>query len=235
MVIRLLGQAGAEVTLHDGTRILIDPYLSDSLRKQKGDRFTRLVPMPENLDVMLPQIIAITHDHGDHLDMETLEHWLDGEAKLQVLGPLPVFQEIVRRWPGKHIGMVMRPGVEVSLGNARFCAVPASHESPDAVGYLLKEQGKTVYFSGDTLYTRQIPEFLQEETIDLALVCINGFGNNMNCMDAARLVRKLRPGMVIPVHWDMFGAYGADPEEFTRLVEQEIPVKILRAYEQITI
>lgn len=234
MIVRLMGQAGVELTLADGMTILIDPYFSDTLREQKGERFARLVPPPKQQDVPAPDVIAITHDHGDHLDMATLSQWLDGDASTQILGPLPVYSAIVQKWPAKHNVMVMRPGVEVSIGNALFCAVPASHETLDAVGYLIKAEGKTVYLSGDTLYTRAIPAFLDGESIDLAMVCINGFGNNMNAADAARLINAIRPKQAIPIHWDMFRPFGADPERFSKKVEQ-IPVKILKAYETIEI
>lgn len=234
MIVRLMGQAGVEITLTDGTTILIDPYFSDTLREQKGERFARLVPPPKLQNLPVPDVIAITHDHLDHLDMATLAQWLGGEESRQILGPLPVYRAIVQKWPARHNVMVMRPGVEVSIGNALICAVPASHETLDAVGYLIKAEGKSVYLSGDTLYTREIPAFLDGESIDLALVCINGFGNNMNAMDAARLVNTIQPKLVIPIHWDMFLPFGANPKIFAEKAKQ-IPVKILKAYETIEI
>ena len=234
MKIKLLGQAGVQIDLKNGTRILVDPYLTDTLREQKGERFARQVPPPENIEALNPDILLITHDHGDHLDMATLERWLDGDVRLPVLGPYPVYQTVSARWPSKHNCMVMRPGVEVSLNGALFCAVPASHETVEAVGYLIKAEEKTLYLTGDTLYNRQIPQFLKAEQIDAALVCINGFGNNMNAVDAARLTEALRPTMAIPVHWDMFRPFGADPKSFVSGLTS-IPARILRAYEQIEI
>lgn len=234
MIVRLMGQAGVEITLSDGMTILIDPYFSDTLREQKGERFARLVPPPKQQAVPVPNVIAITHDHGDHLDMATLSRWLDGDIPMQILGPLPVYRAIVQNWPAKHNVMVMRPGVEVSIGDALFCAVPASHETLDAVGYLIKAEEKTVYLTGDTLFTRAIPAYLTGESIDLAMVCINGFGNNMNATDAARLMNTLKPKLTVPVHWDMFRPFGANPERFAEKVKQ-IPVRILKAYETIEI
>lgn len=230
MKIKLLGQAGVQVDLKNGTRIVFDPYLTDTLRKTKGDRFTRLVPPPEDIAALAPDILAITHDHGDHLDMASLEYWLDGQRSYPVLGPYSVFKTIADRWPSKHNAMVMRPGVEVTLEGARFCAVPASHETPEAVGYLLKAEGRTIYISGDTLYHQAIPDFLRRESIDLALLCINGFGNNMNAQDAARLAQTLQPELVIPIHWDMFAPFGADPRDFATAL-QNVQVRILNAYE----
>ena len=232
MKIRLLGQAGVRIDLKNGTQILVDPYLTDTLREKKGDRFARLVPPPENMESLDPDILLITHDHGDHMDMATLERWLDAKARLPVLGPYPVYQAVAGRWPSKHNCMVMRPGVEVSLNDACICAVPAFHETPEAVGYLVKAEGKTLYFTGDTLYSRRIPEFLKEERIDVMFVCINGFGNNMNVSDAVRLTQVLHPALAVPVHWDMFRAFGAEPESFTSCLTA-VPARILRAYEQI--
>lgn len=232
MKIKLLGQTGVQIDLKDGTRILFDPYLTDTLHETKGERFARLIPPPEDIAALNPDILAITHDHGDHLDMATLEYWLDGQRAYPVLGPYSVYKAITGRWPSKHNAMVMRPGVEVTLGEARFCAVPAFHETLEAVGYLLKAEGKTVYLSGDTLYHRAIPEFLREESIDLALLCINGFGNNMNARDAARLAQVLQPKLVIPIHWDMFAPFGADPQDFVSAL-QNVHAKILNAYEAL--
>lgn len=234
MKIKLLGQAGLQIDLKNGARILVDPYLTDTLREQKGERFLRQIPPPENAEAWNPDILLITHDHGDHLDMATLEYWLDGDRSLPILGPYPVFRAIADRWPSRHNCMVMRPGVEVSLSGACFCAVPAFHETMDAVGYLVKAEGKTVYISGDTLYSRQIPDFLKGERIDVALVCINGIGNNMNPTDAARLAEAIQPGMAIPIHWDMFSSLGADPRDFVSGLSG-VPAKILRAYEEIHI
>lgn len=232
MKIKLLGQAGVQIDLKDGTRILFDPYLTDTLHETKGERFARLIPPPEDIAALNPDILAITHDHGDHLDMATLEYWLDGQRAYPVLGPYSVYKAITGRWPSKHNAMVMRPGVEVTLGEARFCAVPAFHETLEAVGYLLKAEGKTVYLSGDTLYHGAIPEFLREESIDLALLCINGFGNNMNARDAARLAQVLQPKLVIPIHWDMFAPFGANPQDFVSAL-QNVQAKILNAYEAL--
>ena len=122
MKIKLLGQAGVQIDLKDGTRILFDPYLTDTLHETKGERFARLIPPPEDIAALNPDILAITHDHGDHLDMATLEYWLDGQRAYPVLGPYSVYKAITGRWPSKHNAMVMRPGVEVTLGEARFCA-----------------------------------------------------------------------------------------------------------------
>lgn len=49
---------------------------------------------------------------------------------------------------------------------------------------------------------------------DLLMLPINGSGYNMNAVDAARLTAILAPKAVLPMHWDMFKAYGCDVNEF---------------------
>jgi|LSQX01.2.fsa_nt_gb L-ascorbate metabolism protein UlaG (beta-lactamase superfamily) len=235
MEITLLGQAGVHIIMDSGKRIVIDPYLTDTLYELKGTRFTRLVPVNPGWKEKVPDVIAITHEHADHMDMPLLRQWLGGEKTLQILATLSVYKELSGLWPAKHNIMVMSPDVEATIDDVRFRAVPAFHEMPDAVGYLIEAEEKKVYITGDTLYSSKIIGSLSGYNIDLMMPCINGFGNNMNYVDAARLVNNIRPSMVIPVHWDMFADFGADPGLFACKVIPDIEVRILRAYSSISL
>jgi L-ascorbate metabolism protein UlaG (beta-lactamase superfamily) len=70
-----LGQSGFLIQWN-GTLILFDPYLSDSLTKKYHDtkkphvRMSDLVISPELLDGI--DIVSSSHNHSDHLDAETL-------------------------------------------------------------------------------------------------------------------------------------------------------------------
>ena len=165
------------------------------------------------------------------------EHYLDD-----------VQADIVFRTPGMHpdipaLRRLREKGAELTSEMEAFfevCPCPiigvtgsdGKTTTTTLISEMLKAEGKTVYLSGDTLYHRAIPEFLQEESIDLALLCINGFGNNMNARDAARLAQVLQPKLVIPVHWDMFAPFGANPQDFVSAL-QNVQAKILNAYEAL--
>lgn len=233
MKITALGQAGVQILLDNGTCIVVDPYLTDTLHEQKGELFARQFPPPQQGFLQEPDILLITHEHGDHLDLATLKPWLDRPERRDICGPYPVYKAITSRWPAKHNAMVMRPGVSVSLaGGVQIDAVPACHETMESVGYLIHAEGKNLYITGDTLYSRQIVDFLQGESIQVAFMCINGFGNNMNAVDAARLAEALQPELVIPVHWDLFRAFGADPQALTANLKS-VPSRILRACDEM--
>src|ERR1700733_4981552 len=76
-----LGQSGF-LLQWNGKRILIDPYLSDSLTKKYAatdkphTRMSELVVKPGLLKNI--SIVTSSHNHTDHLDAETLVWlWLD--------------------------------------------------------------------------------------------------------------------------------------------------------------
>ena len=86
MNITWLGQAGL---LFDSgkTKIMIDPYLSNSVEKINPNNYRR-VPINEKLFSIEPDVIVFTHDHLDHLDPETLKRFLSREDKsITVLAP----------------------------------------------------------------------------------------------------------------------------------------------------
>ena len=58
MKIKLLGQTGVQIDPKDGTRILFDPYLTDTLHETKGERFARLIPPPEDIAALNPDNMA---------------------------------------------------------------------------------------------------------------------------------------------------------------------------------
>ena len=61
-------------------KILVDPYLSDSLGEMKPDK-KRRIPVDESFFEVKPDVILITHDHVDHLDLVTLRRFLDTAEK----------------------------------------------------------------------------------------------------------------------------------------------------------
>lgn len=230
MTITLLGQAGLYFKLENGVSFMLDPYLSDSLRQKEGECFARRVPLDGKWLEKSVDMLLFTHDHADHFDMESISPILDKEDEVSVFAPYPVFLHVKERWNRKHPVTVMRPGVECTSHTVRIRTVHAYHETPDAVGYLIQTEGKNIYCSGDTLYNRLILQDVEDVPVDVAFVCINGKGNNMNAEDSARLMRLMHPTLVVPVHWDMFDSFGTDPLPFSQSLEN---ICIVKAYQSI--
>lgn len=229
-----LGQAGFLFTAQDGTTVMIDPYLSNLLEERDGPAYARQVPIRPEF-VKTPDILVLTHCHDDHMDLATLDQ-IFGEKRMTVLAPANVWPVLRSRYPGKAEFVLFTPGTEITLEDLHFRAVFAAHSDREAIGVVITGNGKRVYHMGDSLYHRHI--FADPvEDIDLLILPINGKGNNMNAADAARMTRDLAPAQVLPMHWDLFKAFGCDVSEFTKHFTKTDAVEILipRHYENFTI
>ena len=91
MKITWLGQAGLLFET-EGKKILIDPYFSNSVAKIEPQNYRR-IPIDERFLKIKPDVIVITHNHADHLDKETLCHYLTQESEVTVLAPNGAWQE----------------------------------------------------------------------------------------------------------------------------------------------
>ena len=78
-----LGQAGLLIETNN-TKIMVDPYLSDSVKKINPLNYRR-VAVDEDFFKIRPDIIVLTHDHLDHTDPETLEKYLKKYSGITVL------------------------------------------------------------------------------------------------------------------------------------------------------
>ena len=70
MKVTYLGQAGL-LFEHEGFRIMLDPYLSDSVAKIEPQN-RRRVPVDERFFAIRPDVMIFTHNHADHYDPEDM-------------------------------------------------------------------------------------------------------------------------------------------------------------------
>lgn len=202
-----LGQAGLLLEF-DALRVMIDPYLSDSIAQTDPKKHRRTPVDPAIWDVQ-PDMMIFTHDHRDHYDEESARRFLATGRRITVLSPLSVWRKV--RGIGHHNCVLLSPGVEWTQGGVTVCAVPAAHSDPYAVGVLLKAPDFCAYVTGDTLYSRRVIEAI-DTPVDVVLLPVNGEGNNMNASDAARFARAIGAGRAVPLHIGLFD--DMTPEDF---------------------
>lgn len=246
-----LGQSGF-LLQWNGTHVLLDPYLSDSLTKKYSQtdkphvRMTALIIKPERL--CFANIVACTHNHTDHLDAETLCPIFDRNPTLKLVIPEANRAFVAERLkidPSAPIGL--DDGCSVEICGMRFSGIGSAHEGFDRdeegrakyLGYVLQFGGWSIYHSGDTIRYQQMAEKLQTFHIDIALLPINGRAverrvpGNLFGHEAAQLARDISAKMVIPCHYEMFEFNTASPQEF---VEECLtlgqPFKVLRCGER---
>ena len=183
----------------DGLTILVDPYLSDSLGEIDPAK-KRRVAVDEKYLSVTPDVILITHSHKDHLDVQTLNHYLVNTDKtVTVMANATAYCELAKLGY-KHNLVLLAPHSVYSVGGVTFYAINAE---------------KTYYVSGDTLYNFDVIDDcldLVEDGVDYAFLPINGAHNNMNAKDASDFAYEIGAKAAIPVHYGLFDSI--DPEEF---------------------
>ena len=205
--IRWIGQSG--YLLRDGTAaICIDPYLSDAVNRAAGR--PRMVPAPIEPENLQADAVICTHNHLDHLDRDAIPR-----MQKAMLFCAPRDCQRVLRELGVRRYQPFDEGERVQLGGFTLEAVFADHTVP-AVGVLVRHEGNTLYFTGDTYYHPR----LKEVQCDCLFVCINGRLGNMGVLDAVRLTKEIKPRLAIPNHYGMFESNTENPKHYTERIEQ---------------
>ena len=223
-----LGQAGFLVQAASQS-ILIDPYLSDSLaKKYRGREFPhqRLMPAPIALDELggIGPIDAVlcTHRHSDHMDPETLSAIAASHPRCRFVVPAAETDRALAIGLSADRILPMDAGDTVSLGDSvTVTAIPAAHESleQDAagrhrfLGYVIGMESVTLYHSGDTVVYPGLAATLAGQTIDCALLPVNGrdgyrasrgVPGNMTAGEAIDLCEAVGIPLLVPHHFGMF-------------------------------
>ena len=201
MKITYLGQNGLFIESKN-SKIYIDPYLSDSVAKSEPKN-KRRQPIEAKYLLVKPDVIVITHAHGDHYDTETLDVLLYKNEKCILIVPPSVFVSAKKRYSQNNC-VYMRNGTSYTLNGVLFTAVKAEHSDPEAIGIIVSAEEKKLYITGDTLYNENVFASLPNGSFDAVFLPINGYGNNMNAADAKRFAKRVNAKTVVPVHFGMF-------------------------------
>jgi L-ascorbate metabolism protein UlaG (beta-lactamase superfamily) len=246
-----LGQSGY-LLQWQGKRVLIDPYLSDSLTKKylttdkPHTRISELVIKPELLKNI--SIVSSSHNHTDHLDAESLIPILKNNPTIHFIIPEAnrnFVAERVQCENGFPIGLNDKQAV--TIDGFRFYGIPAKHNEIDRdekghckyMGYVIEFGEYKIYHSGDTLWFDGMVDLLKPFNVDVALLPINGnkperkVAGNLDCKEAAELAKAINAKMVIPCHYDLFDFNTADVNDFIAEAEKiKQPFKVLQLGEK---
>ena len=206
MKVTYLGQAGL-LFERDNFKIMIDPYLSDSVEKINPKNYRR-VPVDESYLKLKPDVMIFTHNHLDHYDPETVVHFIDENSNITVLAPKSVWDE-VRKIGGDNNYVLFNRHTEWTQNGIRFTAVKAEHSDITPIGVVIDDGRRKYYVTGDTLYNEEIFGDIPSDIYALFLP-VNGVGNNMNMTDAARFAKRINAERTVPIHIGMFDELTAD-------------------------
>lgn len=217
MKITWLGQAGLLFET-ENTKIIADPYLSNSCFKL-NPASDRRMPVDENYLKIKPDVLILTHDHLDHTDPETLEHYLGENEGILVLASQNAWNH-ARALATGHNYVMFNRHTRWTYGDIKFTAVKAEHSDNCAIGVIIEAEGKKYYITGDTLYNTEIFADLPKD-IDVIFLPVNGVGNNLNMADAACFAKETGAKKVVPIHFGLFDSL--DPSKDFECENKVIP------------
>jgi L-ascorbate metabolism protein UlaG (beta-lactamase superfamily) len=248
-----LGQSGF-LLQWKGKRVLIDPYLSDSVSKKYAATDKPHVRMSER--VMDPEllrnisIVTSSHNHTDHLDAETLIPVLKNNPNVKFIIPEANRDFVADRVKCKReFPLGLNEGQSTTADGFSFHGIPAKHNEIERdangncrfMGFVLAFGKYKIYHSGDTLWFDEMVALLKPFAVDVALLPVNGndparkVAGNLNCEEAAKLGKAINAKWVIPCHYDMFEFNTADVKDFVKEAEKvKLPFKILQGGQLFT-
>lgn len=214
------GHACTEI-ITDGTRLLIDPWLTDNDLADVG---------PEHFEDGLDYVL-LTHGHFDHTgDAWDLLRATDATlvASFELVSYGQNEQGVQNAHPlhigGGHDFPFGRVKMTAALHGGQVAGENAAGYTTFPAGLLFTLEETGVYHAGDTALLTDMQ--LLRGQVDIALLPI-GDNFTMGPKDAARAVDFIAPEVVIPIHYDSFEAIEQDPREFRKLVGEAAEVVIL--------
>ena len=223
------GGHGADSFASNSGEIIITPksHASFVMQTPAGTMYVDPVGDPEiYADMPAPDMIIITHEHGDHYNAETLAAIM-GDATTMITNPA-VYEMLSDDMKARATAIAN--GESMMAGDVGIDAIPAYNISEDRLnfhpqgrdnGYVITVDGLRVYVSGDTEDT---PEMRALENIDIAFVCMN-LPFTMDAEAAVSAVSEFAPTYVYPYHYRGRDNGTQDPAAFAEMLGEGIEAK----------
>ena len=179
-----------------------------------------------------------SHNHIDHIDHPSWRIWAKTNPEAKFIFPRAHQRSVSNDGVEEKNAVGLNAGESVQIGDMTIHAIAASHEFLDQnketglfphLQYIVECNGLRIHHAGDTVrYEGMMPAIKAFGTIDAELIPINGRDarrlrrnciGNMTFQEAADLAGDVKPGVVIPGHWDMFADNSADPQLFADYVQ----------------
>lgn len=184
--------------------------------------------------------VVATHDHSDHMDPYSTAAFLKIPG-IPFIGP----EFSIKKWRGWGVPeerlIQVKPGDKVKVGDITIIAVDSFDRTAlvtappkgsiigrfpgdmdeRAVNYVIETPGGTIYHAGDSHFSDYYLKHGKDYKIDVALCAFGenpkGISDKMTSSDVLRCAENLGCKVVIPIHYDIWPTFYADPEEINLL------------------
>jgi len=193
-------------------------WLGHDAFKIAASKIIYLDPFELAGDLEPADVICITHEHHDHCSP-------DDVAKMRREDTVVVAAESCRGMLDGDVRYV-KAGDTVTIGELSIEAIPAYNvnkkfhpREAGGVGYVLTVDGTTIYHAGDS---DPIPE-MEGLEVDIAMLPVSGV-YVATADEAVEAANKIRPKLVIPMHYGSIVGSRADAERFKELWSGEVVI-----------
>jgi L-ascorbate metabolism protein UlaG (beta-lactamase superfamily) len=229
-----IGTATAVLRIGDFTLVTDPNFLHRGQRAYLGYGMwskRRTEPSAGPQDLPTVDGVVLSHLHGDHFDRVARR----GLPHSTPVTTTPQAARALQRWGFEHaLGLQTWSRTELAHGDQRLqiTAVPGRH-GPGPVDWLLPtvmgsvielyqpgDDPVRIYITGDTLLRPMLAEIprrcghIDAMVIHLGGTRILGLLVTMDGRQGAGLVDLLRPGTVVPVHFDDYGVFKSPRSQF---------------------
>jgi L-ascorbate metabolism protein UlaG (beta-lactamase superfamily) len=235
-----LGQSGYAIKTAS-VLFYVDLYLSEHLTAKYAATEKPHIRMTEaplrGNDITKAAWVFASHKHSDHLDPGTLPLLFVASPDAKLVLPAALTDHAVSLGLDRTRLNPTCGDETIQIGPLTVHSLPSAHPNLDYdpetgypfLGYVFQVDGLTLYHSGDTLVYDGLAERLQQFSLDIAFLPINGTSErlaalrvppNMNAQEAVDLACAVSPRLVIPHHYDMFTFNTVDVADFTHKADQ---------------
>jgi L-ascorbate metabolism protein UlaG (beta-lactamase superfamily) len=245
-----LGQAGF-VLESEGRRLVIDPYLSDSLaEKYRVTAFPheRMMPPPVGVKGLGEvDMVLTTHQHTDHMDPSTLKPLFATRPTARLVAPAAAREEALKRSGIDEERLIaLDAGERIEpLPGLFVTATRAAHETLERdaaghhrfLGYLIETGPFRIWHSGDCVPFAGLIEEVAALAPQVTLLPVNGrrpalsergIAGNFSIEEAIKTALAVGAGTMIAHHYGMFAFNTADPWEIDRQAAAITSPRVLR-------
>jgi L-ascorbate metabolism protein UlaG (beta-lactamase superfamily) len=203
--LRWLGHAAFEVESSSGTKLLIDPFITDNPATPEA---LRNLDRYRNADK--PAAICVSHSHGDHSANAKEIAKLSGApviGMVELVSSLDLPQE---QGKGGNVGG------EIRIGDVSVHLVPATHStaSGSPIGFVIEfADGRTLYHTGDTWIMSDMALIQEVHHPDIVLTCAGGGPYTQSPKVAALAMKKFfEPSVIVPMHYATFPVLASEAD-----------------------
>jgi L-ascorbate metabolism protein UlaG (beta-lactamase superfamily) len=246
-----LGQAGFVIDV-DGYRLVIDPYLSDTLsEKYRGTArpHERMMPAPVAPDeIRFVDLVLCTHAHTDHMDPGTLKPLLARNPTAFVVAPRATRQQVLDRSGVEDERLILANASEtlLPLPDLSIIATLSAHETLETdaggnyrfLGYIISTKATRLWHSGDCIPFPGLDRDLVAYRPEIALLPVNGrrpelsengVPGNFTLREAIDVARSIGATDMVAHHYGLFDFNTEDPETIDAAIASTSDIRIHRA------